>query len=216
MSEKDPYVVLWIERSATDEEVKKAYRTLARKYHPDKYTDSDLASLAEEKMKEVNAAYEQIRKEREAAARGETPGGESGGTGAGGYGRYTGFEGFGAQAPDSEYAKVRVLINDGRVEEADAILNAVPERERSAEWFFLKGCILLRLGRGFDAQNCFDRACAMDPYNTEYQTARSRLRNRTAGFGTGYHTTRGEEPCSACDMCGTLLCMNCCCNCCGH
>ena len=60
----DPYKVLGVDRNATDDEVKKAYRNLARKYHPDKYRDSDLADLANEKMKEVNAAYEQIQNER--------------------------------------------------------------------------------------------------------------------------------------------------------
>ena len=57
----DPYKVLGVSPDATDDEVKKAYRALARKYHPDKYRDSDLADLASEKMKEVNAAYEEIQ-----------------------------------------------------------------------------------------------------------------------------------------------------------
>ena len=59
----DPYKVLGVSPDASDEEIKKAYRALARKYHPDKYRDSDLADLASEKMKEVNAAYDEQKRE---------------------------------------------------------------------------------------------------------------------------------------------------------
>ena len=69
----DPYEVLGVPRTATDEEIKKAYRNLARKYHPDNYHDSPLADLAQEKMKDINAAYEQITKER--SGRGDSPAG---------------------------------------------------------------------------------------------------------------------------------------------
>lgn len=63
---KDPYKVLGVSPDASDDEIKKAYRALARKYHPDNYNGSDLADLAEEKMKEVNEAYDAVKKMREA------------------------------------------------------------------------------------------------------------------------------------------------------
>ena len=66
----DPYSVLGITPEATDEEVKQAYRTLARKYHPDNYQNNPLADLAEEKMKEINEAYEAITKMRVSWRRG--------------------------------------------------------------------------------------------------------------------------------------------------
>ena len=75
---KDPYQVLGITPSATDEEVKDAYRALVKKYHPDKFADSDLAELANEKMKEVNAAYDEIQKMRNGGAKNNNTYGDSG------------------------------------------------------------------------------------------------------------------------------------------
>ena len=66
---KDPYQVLGVAQNATDEEIKDAYRALVKKYHPDKFADSDLAEIANEKMKEVNAAYDEIQKSRSGNSR---------------------------------------------------------------------------------------------------------------------------------------------------
>ena len=60
----DPYSVLGVSPNASDEEIKKAYRELARKYHPDNYQNNPLADLAEEKMKEINEAYDMIQRQR--------------------------------------------------------------------------------------------------------------------------------------------------------
>ena len=67
---RDPYQVLGVPSTATDDEVKKAYRDLARKYHPDNYHDNPLADLAQERMKEINEAYESIQSQRRAARNG--------------------------------------------------------------------------------------------------------------------------------------------------
>lgn len=90
----DPYSVLGVSRNATDEEIKKAYRKLSRKYHPDANINNPNKDQAEEKFKEVQQAYEQIMKEREY--------GSAGGT-SGGYGGYGGFGGFGGQQRQSTY-----------------------------------------------------------------------------------------------------------------
>ena len=70
----DPYKVLGVSPNASDEEVKKAYREMAKKYHPDQYANTPLADLAGEKMKEVNEAYDTIVKQRKAGSSGQAGG----------------------------------------------------------------------------------------------------------------------------------------------
>ena len=195
----DPYKVLGVARDASDEDVKKAYRALARKYHPDKYADTDLADLASEKMKEINAAYEEIQKMRNGGSQGGAEHGAQGGA----YGSYR------AGATSPEYAEIRRLINLGSIDEAEGRLTAMPESARTAEWSFLMGCVATRRRYYADAMHYFEAACQNDPYNTEYRMARDELRRQTAGFGGGYQTTGGNA--SLCDCCTTLICLDCLC-----
>ncbi len=201
----NPYQVLGISPNASDEEVKQAYRELARKYHPDKYRDSDLADLASEKMKEINAAYEEIQKQRSMRGKGTAGGGTAG---------------SGQQSSDPEasaiFAQVRVLINQNDIREAERMLYSVPERSHNAEWFFLMGCVLVKKGFYMDAQKMFERACAMDPYNAEYRSAKEQLQNQASQYGGGYRTSeRSATFCSGCDCCANLICADCCCECMG-
>lgn len=200
----DPYKVLGVSPDASDDEIKKAYRQLARKYHPDKYRDSDLADLASEKMKEVNAAYEEIKKMRE-------NGGASGNTG-GRSGQYS-YAGNNSSTGDPQYSEIRRLINSGNVARAEQLLYGIAETSRGAEWNFLMGCVMARRSNFVDAQRYFDIACSMDPYNNEYRAAQSQLRNRANSYGGGYRTQQSSGGCSACDVCSGLLCADCCCEC---
>lgn len=201
----DPYKILGVSPDASDEEVKKAYRELARKYHPDKYRDSDLADLANEKMKEVNAAYEEIKQMREKGAHA----GQNGGSYQGSYAGGTSSTG------NPRYNEIRRLINAGNDAQAEAKLNEVDPGDRGAEWNFLMGCVMVKRGFFVDAQRYFDLACSMDPHNPEYRSAQERLRARAGNYGSGYRTTQRTSSCSACDICSGLLCADCCCECCG-
>ena len=64
MISKDPYKILGVSPTASDAEIKSAYKELVKKYHPDQYQDNPPADVAEEKMSEINAAYDQIMTSR--------------------------------------------------------------------------------------------------------------------------------------------------------
>ena len=196
----DPYKILGVSPDATDDEIKTAYRNLARKYHPDKYRDSDLAEMAGEKMKEINAAYDEVQKIRAGKA--------TGGQGAYGGSTYNGNTYSGGSS--NPYVTARQLINLRRVAEAAQVLAGVPESQRGAEWHFLMGCVAVNRGHYVDAQQFFDTACGMDPENNEYREAQERLRNRSAGFGGGQSTR--SSSCSCCDVCAAFMCADCCCD----
>ena len=205
----DPYQVLGVSESATDEEVKRAYRELARKYHPDNYHDNPLADLAQEKMKEINAAYEEINKRRSGGGHGGASSGYGGystyqsGTSYGQYGQY------GQSSTSSVLQQVRIAINQGDLTRAEALL--ANYNDHNAEWNFLRGAVCYRRGWVDEAKRYYQTACQMDPGNAEYRQA---LAFMTQGGQNAYRPNGapfGTELCSG-NPCLTMCCLYSLCN----
>ena len=199
----DPYQVLNVSPDASDDEVKKAYRDLARKYHPDNYHDNPLADLAQEKMKEINAAYDAVQKQR--SGRG------SGGTQAHAQGQ-SAYSSYSYSSAGSDFQRVRMAINRNDLNMAEQLLSAIADHD--GEWNFLKGTICYRRGWVDEARRYYQTACQMDPGNAEYRQALNYVENgqavyRPAGFDI--FTT----DCMGSNLCGRMACMYLMCNACG-
>ncbi len=201
---KNPYEVLGVSETATDAEVKTAYRNLAKKYHPDNYANSPLQDVAEEKMKEINAAYDEINRMRNK------------GRGTGSEGNPNSSYSYNGSS-SSQFYNVRVYIQRNMIDQAEQVLDSTPQGNRTAEWYYLKGMCAFRRGWNEQALNYFTTACNMDPANNEYRAALNNMQNqRTYNYG-GYnqqYPNGGGYNCSCCDICAGMMCADCLCDCC--
>ncbi len=201
----DPYKLLGVTPQTSDDDVKRAYRELARKYHPDNYVNNPLADLAEQRMKEINEAYDQIMNERSGRGSGRASAG-------GGYQQqsYSGRQqqSYGQQQGYSgPFGQIRAAITQGNLNLAEEMLQRTSQR--SAEWFFLMGTVYYRKGWYDEASRCYQQACAMEPGNAEYRSALNMV-NMAGSYG-GY---RPMQQSALCDCCANLMCLSLCCNCC--
>ena len=189
----DPYKILEIDRNASDEEVKKAYRKLSRKYHPDANINNPNKDEAEAKFKEVQQAYQQIMDERErGCSSSDSAYGQNGGYGE--YGPFGGFGGFGSYGYGSgngqngrtgteEDVHLRAAANyirSGHYKEALNVLDGI--REHSALWYFYSASANSGLGNNVTALEHAKEAVRLDPQNLQYQM----LLQRLEGGGTWY------------------------------
>lgn len=211
----NPYETLGIDQNATDEQVKAAFLELEKKYHPDNYQDSPLKKQAEEKTREITEAFDQIMNERrskEAQRKNNkktvTTDGET-----------VHEEGF-SSGQNGSFGDIRRMIQQNQLVEAEEMLDRMPQSDRAAEWYFLKGSIFFSRGWLDDATGFFDTACRMEPNNEEYKAAKNRVMwQRSGNFGTPNQPYGTPQPnmggCSACDICSGLICADCCCECMG-
>ena len=200
---KNPYDVLGVSPSASDDEIKKAYRELTRKYHPDANVDNPLADLAEEKFKEVQEAYDTIMHER---ASGSSGGYSYGGSSSGSSGSYS-YGGSSSQggAPDPRLQAAVNYINSRRFREALNTLDQVPDR--SALWYYLSGCANAGLGNNVLARDHAAQAVNMEPNNPQYRQLLNQLdfstrRYQSSPYGSGYGS---GSSCGTGNMCCDLF-----------
>ena len=233
---RDPYQVLGIQRGASDDEIKKAYRAQCKRWHPDLNPDDP---TAEEHFKEVQAAYDAITK----GDTGPQPGGSPYGYGPQGYSQqgygqqgygpqyqsgFDGFEGFdpfgfgfgfggyqqqsGASYNSSDSPEMQAARNfvvNGRYPEARRVLDQV--QNRGARWYYLSSLANQGLGNSVGALQDARRAVQLDPSNTEYRLHLQRMQNP----GQTYRTqTTYAQPGGLMRWCWSMILLNLLCNCC--
>ncbi|AST56923.1 molecular chaperone DnaJ [Thermoanaerobacterium thermosaccharolyticum] len=190
---QNPYEVLGLKEGASIEEVKRAYRELVKKYHPDQYADNPLKDLAEEKLREINDAYKAIM---------------DGYAGSNNYNHDRSYNSGNTTYSDNEsmYYEVINALNRNDLYAAENILNNM--RDRSAQWYYLYGHINYRRGRFGEAYNCFRMAVNMDPNNMEYREALNNMEMQRGVYqGDVYRRTMNDDCCQtlftiwACDTC---------------
>lgn len=189
----NPYKILGIKQGADEETIKKAYRELVKKYHPDQYANNPLSELASEKLKEINEAYDMLINKKSASNNSNNSYNKT---------EYSG---------NASYFDIRSLIQSGRIEDADLALESITIR--NAEWHYLKGLVYLNKGWYDRAVNHLNQAVNLDPSNIEYRQALNSIYQRNQGyrnFGGG-----GMGNSSACNCCTQLVCADCCCECMG-
>ena len=192
----DPYSVLGVDPSASDEEIKRTYRVLARKYHPDNYQNNPLADLAEEKMKEINEAYDTITRNR--------AGNSSGGYGSAGAYQTQGQQ-YGYQRQENGstvFAQARQCINRGDINGAEQLLRSAPQQ--TAEWHFLYGHIAYQKGWLDEATQHFRIACNMEPGNSEYRQTLSMMQRGGFGYRPAAYGSTNCNPLTAC-LCFSMM-----------
>ena len=220
---RDPYEVLGISRTATEEEIKKAYKALSRKYHPDANIHNPRKEEAEERFKEIQQAYQQIMKER-TEGYSYQGGGASGGYGGayrgfGGFGDFGSFGGYGntgtGYEEDGHLRAAGNYVRNGYYKEARTVLDGMEESAHSARWYYYSALAHAGLGSQVSALEHARRAQALESNNQDY----SNLVYQFENGGTWYRQrqyTYGQPYTGGSGFCLKLCIVNMLCNlCCG-
>ncbi len=181
---RNPYEVLGVPQGASKEQINAAYKELLRKYQGSNDT---------ERVNEINTAYDEIIMNSNNNSDYSTS--------------YSGYS-YG----ESDYSDIRRKINSGRLDDAQILLDGIPENRRDAQWYYLKGTVQQKRGWLEEAAKNFATASNLDPSNNTYKMAFNKINNARNG---GYRAERrsGNSGCTGCDICTGLLCADCCCEC---
>jgi molecular chaperone DnaJ len=192
----DPYQVLGVSRDASMDDIKKAYRNLSRKYHPDANVGKSSAeqAAAESKFKDIQQAYQQIITERE---------------------QRTSYSGYSSNNTtgnnDNSYFQAAAnYINNGAFEQALNVLNSM--KTRNAQWYYLSAIANAGIGNNIAAMDYAKQAVSMEPTNIQYIQLLNQLQN-----GGGWYTNMGQNydsPMAGSDWCYKSLMLTLFCNCC--
>ena len=220
----DPYQVLGVSRDASTEEIKKAYRTLSRKYHPDANINNPNKAEAEEKFKQVQQAYKQIMEEKENGTSSYSSQGSYGGSyGSGGYGgsygnggyggNYGGYN-YGSSTEDAELRAAANYLNNMRYQEAMRVLNNISRH--NAQWYYLHAIANAGLGNNISAVQDAQTSVNMEPDNMQYRQLLSQLQGggqwyTDMGQGYGYERAGGDMGKWCCECLAINAMCNCCC-----
>ncbi len=199
----DPYKVLGLEPGASDEDVKRAYRALAKKYHPDMNPGD---AHAAKRMNEINAAYDQIKNPPARTATQNA---------------YDPFAGWYQQQQRSyssntndEYAVAWRYIQSGSYEEALYVLGTIPAHRRTADWYYFSAIANTNLGNRVLGYEQINQACRMDPSNEQYQLTREQIEHHGQVYQErqqNFHFTTmdpGQLCLSLCICCNVMSCAN--------
>ncbi len=185
----DPYKILGVSPDASDEQIKQAYRRLAKKYHPDLNPGDEEAAR---KMQQINAAYEQIKNPDKAASGGQS-----------GYEEYDPFRGASGSAGDRYQQSAYQYILYGRYQEALNILGN--STQRNARWYYLSALANDGLGNQVTALEHIRKAVSMEPDNYQYLSALEQIQNGGAAYrqraGQFRGFTMGGSPCTGLCLC---------------
>lgn len=206
---QDPYKVLGVSRDATDDEIKKAYRDLTKKYHPDLNPGNEEAAR---KMNEVNAAYDQIKNGnvQQAYAPGASQYQQYGNPyGYGTWGAW-GDRQYQQQTERSEYTAAKNYIRNGMYREALNALSGVPAAERDGKWYYLAAGANMYLGNKVSALENAKRAVEIEPDNEEYRLLLQQLQSNGDFYDT-YSTTSYQNHIDPGKLCCTMMALQCLC-----